>query len=147
MTTIKQALSARYLLFPKIQLKYAFIFSGIFFVTIVVMICGQYYMLSRAEQYNLSQDNLNLVNMSLVYFNLVILVMSCLVCFILSILITHRFLGPTIGIKRALEAYKNDNTFKRINVRKSDEVQDLVETLNIFLKEIEMKTKGTSDEK
>lgn len=147
MTSIKQAVGAKYLLFPKIQLKYAFIYSSIIFTAMSTMIAGQYYMLGQGEQYSLNQENLDMIRMSLLRLNLVVLSMSCLICFVLSILITHRFLGPTVSISRALDLYKKDKTFKKISIRKTDEVQDLVDTLNLFLKEVETKAEGASDEK
>ena len=133
MNSIKLAVSGKYLLFPKAQLKYAFIYSSIVFVIIIILMAGQYYMLGQGEQFNLNQENLDLIRTSLLRFNIVVLTMGCLICFMLSILVTHRFLGPTISIKRTLDAYKKDKTFKKITVRKTDEIKDLVESLNAFL--------------
>ena len=146
MTSFKQAISAKYLLFPRIQLKYAFIYIGIVFTTMSILIAGQYYMLGQGEQFSLNQENLDIIRMILVRFNIVILVLSCLICFLLSILVTHRFLGPTIGIKKALDNYKKDKTFKKITIRKTDEIQDLVDTLNTFLKDVESNAESTSHE-
>ncbi len=135
----KRFLPGRYLIYPEIQLKYAFIFTGIVVITLAFFFIGEFFYLSRGESLGVEPNLIDGIKDSLISFNLLVLIISSVLTFLVSILITHRFLGPVIAIKRALENYKSDNQNFKIKIRKTDEAHLLVKILNEFFEGLDEK--------
>lgn len=129
----------KYLIYPKIQIKYAGIYTFIVVLTLCIFMVGEFFFLSRGEQFGLDQGVLDSFKISLLKYNLIVLCVSAALTFFVSILVTHRFLGPIVAINRALASYSVDRKFKKIVIRKTDEVHSLVEQLNKFFEGLDEK--------
>jgi methyl-accepting chemotaxis protein len=134
---VKNVFQKTYLVFPKKQLKYALVYSFILFVTMAGFISVEYYFLSNGEHYGLDQRALMDLRDSLFTYNVFLLIISLLVTFMTTILVTHRFLGPIVSIRKKLERFKTDKKYTKIEIRKTDEIQPLVDSLNDFLSTID----------
>ncbi|GEM_PF-4281451 len=80
-----------------------------------------------------------MVSQNLWIYNLLILSVVSGTVFAASILVTHRFLGPTIAIKRTLDLYLQEKKIKKIVIRKTDEAHQLIGEINNFIQELNEK--------
>ena len=135
----KRFLPGRYLIYPEIQLKYAFIFSGIVVITLSFFFVGEFFYLSRGEILGIDPNVIDGIRESIISFNVLVFIISSILTFLVSILITHRFLGPVVAIKRALENYKTGNQKFEIKIRKTDEAHLLVKLLNEYFNGLDEK--------
>ncbi|MBI2603507.1 MAG: hypothetical protein HYW48_10685 [Deltaproteobacteria bacterium] len=135
---------------PFKQIKFGLYMLGITIAFLVVS--AILFVNSFLEQYrhvlsifNVVDPNLrwDFITDEIFYTNLVRL----LVCFVIFMFVlfftifrlTHRYYGPLVAIRRFLAELKNGNYSARVTVRKKDELQDLVETLNELAVELEKK--------
>ncbi len=124
-----------YLPFPKIQLKYAGVFTFVVAMGLIFFMIGQTVALRAGENLSIDEVALAALKSSLYTYNIVVIIVALVTTFLVSVLVTHRFLGPIVAIKRSLDHYQKEGTFKKISIRKTDEIHELVDLLNKFLYE------------
>ena len=121
-----------YILFPRIQIKYALMHSAIVLIALLFCMLGEFYLLKRFDFQAMDPFMLASSKESLMQFNIILLLISTGLTFVVSILVTHRFLGPMIAIRRSLEQYKENQKIEKIVIRKTDEIHFIVDDLNQF---------------
>ena len=70
-----------------------------------------------------------------VFYNSIFKMAVCFFIFLIVMFatilrLTHRIYGPLVSIKRFLNELKRGNFSARVNIRKDDDLQDLVKDLN-----------------
>ena len=147
-----------FLLDPKTQLFYGFIiFSGL-------LLCLGYFQGSQlftlsdiimklSSQVDLDKDFaaeiFNSLRVTWIVFTLSIIT-TWIFSLLVGIYLTHRFLGPSIRIKKMIEQLKSGNYSAREELRKNDEMQDIMEDLHQLADILEKKystdhTKSNAD--
>lgn len=114
---------------PKIQFKYAFLnslfVSGVILLTNLIVV---YRLRSFAgNQGDTEIDTTFLYNMTdfTIQLGLVTFLISFIVTFFSSLVITHRFVGPFISINRYVEGLIHDKFDEPLNLRTSDEMHEV----------------------
>jgi len=132
----------KYLTHPNIQLKYSFLAAITVSICVLLSHFVLFYFLSsflfqvyQTDAQSAAQIS-KLVEMSAV-FSFVLFLVIFFLTFFVSILITHRFLGPMISIRRHFERLKSGDFSRPLQVRRTDEVHDLVEMINEYTHALE----------
>ena len=119
-----------YLLYPKMQLKYAGLYSGLVAALGMIVVTLQVAHNNQlAEQIS---DPAVLETVQELQRRTLLLQMGAfgialLVLFLMTVLITHRFVGPIVAIIRHLRANSKN---KRLTLRRHDELKPLIDFLN-----------------
>lgn len=109
----------------------------------IIFNIGLFYFVNQLTESGLSKNEIEALKISLMKYSFGISAVTTLFMFILTILITHRFLGPFFAIKRALDKYKTEKQFSKISIRSTDEAKLLVNNINDFFTH----WKGPNDDK
>ncbi|MBL7672481.1 MAG: hypothetical protein JNM39_18530 [Bdellovibrionaceae bacterium] len=127
------------LIFPKIQLKYTAIYACVTLAPILVLMACHSYFIHQLTRVDLSIEEMSLIRQNSIELNIFIFVLTSIFVVLISILVTHRFLGPFIAIKRGLDSYLIDRKNPNIKIRKTDEAHSLVAQINEFFEALETK--------
>ncbi len=129
---IKNRRLKNYLLFPKVQTKYALLYSGLIAALGILLLMAQW----NANQAILKQIEIPAVAdvvTQLQYRNMILqicfFVLACVSMFLITITMTHRFLGPIVAIIRHLETLRTQGSAKPIVLRREDEMAPLIDYL------------------
>lgn len=126
-----------YLSHPAKQIKYSFlvgvVLGSISFIT-------NYYLYWKLTTFKWENDidNNSLVkvmikfNESIVENTMITFILSFGFSFVLMIVITHRFVGPFVAIKRFILANLNNENPKALKIRQTDEMHEIVELINLL---------------
>lgn len=122
---------------PKQQLKYAFLnslfISGFILLTnVLVMIRVRSMGDTNSEFSTLVFDISDL----LLQLGLISFLSAFIITFFSTIIITHRFFGPTISIDRYIDSLINKKFDASLNLRSTDEMHDIANKLIILGKEL-----------
>lgn len=118
---------------PRIQFKYA-ILNSLFVSGIILLInlIIVYRLRSFASnQTDLDIDSAFLYNMTdfTIQLGIITFLISFVVTFFTSLIITHRFVGPFISINRYVDALINNKFDEPLNLRTTDEMHEIVAKL------------------
>lgn len=128
---------------PRIQFKYAFLnslfVSGVILLTNLIVV---YRLRSFASnQGDIEVDTTFLYNLTdfTIQLGLITFLVSFIVTFFSSLVITHRFVGPFISINRYVEALINDKYDEPLNLRTSDEMHEVAGKLKTLGEKLKSK--------
>lgn len=123
----------KYIIFPRIQLKYASLLGfltllhGVVFIFLIVSVFDGQVLLSGTEH------DISKLKSDVTFLGAGIAVFGSALVFASTILILHRFLGPIIAVNRSLQKFEETGIYEAIQTRKDDEMGKLVEKLNSVL--------------
>lgn len=136
---------------PKSQFRLAGVFSAVtlafYFVLLVLNyiyyesyldIIGRYVDLDERLGGILYQ-----VRSDLIYLELARIFVFCLLVVVVGAVITHRFYGPLVQIRRYLKSLTGGDYSERLKIRKYDEFHDIVKLLNELGTELQKRHGGT----
>ncbi len=123
-------LNRRYLIFPRIQFKYAFVSALLMMVAMGCMMVLQSYFFNSALKPGVQRVDLERLQSMVLVLSFFLLFVAGFLSFVVSILVTHRFLGPTFAIRRSLDAIRAGESSVEIKIREHDELRHLVQLLN-----------------
>lgn len=137
-----------YILFPEIQLKYSFLNAAI--VTICLAIATFLLSIAASKAQTLADtDELRkaLASMGnlLIAFNIFLTIAAGIFSFVVNIIITHRFVGPMVAIRRFLEDLQGKQKAKLI-LREHDALKPLADFMETIELEVKMTPKETPDQ-
>jgi hypothetical protein len=127
------------LIFPRVQIKYTAIYAGVTLVPILVLMASHFYFIHQLTRIDLSIEEMSFIRQNSIELNIFIFIVTAILVVLISILVTHRFLGPFIAIKRGLDSYLIDKKNPNIKIRKTDEAHSLVAQINEFFEAMETK--------
>lgn len=129
---------------PKIQFKYAFLnslfVSGVILLTNLIVV---YRLRSFASQQSDTEiDTTFLYNLTdfTIQLGLITFLVSFIVTFFSSLVITHRFVGPFISINRYVDGLINDKFDEPLNLRTSDEMHEVAGKLKTLGEKLKSKS-------
>lgn len=91
---------------------------------------------------SLSQELINERHRDLLIFGVLLGLTNLLITLVIAawaLVITHRAAGSAYHIKRVIEAIRAGNIQERVHLRKKDEYQDLAESFNQMMDELQKK--------
>lgn len=94
---------------------------------------------------DLRQEVLEIINSSLIDIGgwlLLVVAIYVLASIALSVIYTHKLVGPTIAFRRHIKALSDGDTTTRITLRKSDAFAEVAEDLNELAEVLGNKSKG-----
>jgi|JI9StandDraft_1071089.scaffolds.fasta_scaffold176777_1 hypothetical protein len=124
----------KYLIFPKIQLKYSLLLSALTLIQGLATIFFIYSLLNRPLEEIIAENNFLIFKQEMVKLGIALALINAFIVFSTCIFILHRFLGPIISINRSLQKFEETGEFEDIRIRKSDEMHILVDRINFFLR-------------
>ncbi|HAM38687.1 MAG: hypothetical protein A2474_05405 [Elusimicrobia bacterium RIFOXYC2_FULL_34_12] len=123
----------------KLQLKYAFIISGVLIFMLLLVEYHTYLTINLAIPNLLTSavgDQIKQIHFWLIINGIV----YALFIAVVSIYISHKIAGPVYKIKKQLrEIMQTGDTSKKIFIRKGDELADLVEIINEYISKTTLK--------
>jgi len=127
-----------YLLYPKVQLKYALMYTCLIGFVGILLIGLQMKMnaeiLSHIENPDV-QETVARMQILHLFFQGSVVFLSSLLIFFITVTMTHRFLGPIIAIIRYFELLRTSGNAKPIVLRDEDELEPLIS----YLKSVDIK--------
>lgn len=117
---------------PRVQIKYALLNAAILAISIGVATLFSQFTISRAQSLleapEISSKIVSSLGSTMLLFDLCLLVGAGAFSFVINILITHRFVGPIVAIRRYLSDIQQNRESKLI-LREDDELRPLADYL------------------
>ncbi len=128
---------------PKLQNKYAFIVTLIVFISINVTFVSFLVTLLLKLQKNggtlTAGEPMNELVSSLILQGGVIYLVCCSLGFFITIILTHRVVGPLARMKNVVEGLTAGVAQEDIKLRDADEMTDLADSINLLSKKLNSK--------
>lgn len=117
---------------PRVQVKYALLNASIVMMSLGTAIFFSQFTISRAQSLlegpEISTQIISGLGSTMLLFDLCLLVGAGAFSFVINILITHRFVGPIVAIRRYLSDIQQNRESKLI-LREDDELRPLADYL------------------
>lgn len=134
-----------FILQPGTQVYYGFIIFSVVLVGLAYIQGTLFYSISDivlqlADQLNLDKELTSEIESSLNRAWLIFAVaftVTWLFSILVGIYVTHRFLGPTVSIKRLIASLRQGDYSARETLRKNDELTDVMDELNSLATDLE----------
>lgn len=121
---------------PRIQFKYAILnslfVSGVILLTNLIIIYQLKSFTSNQGDYEIDTGLLKNMTDFTLQLGIICFLMSFIVTFFSSLIITHRFVGPFIAINRYVEGLINNKYDEPLNLRNTDEMHEIAGKLKIL---------------
>ena len=139
-----------FLIRPKEQLSYAFVFFGcglsvmVAYVVFIFAHIGDT-VTNIAAMYSVHQDVVEAITSSIYYASVATVGIAAAILIVMlavGIALTHRIFGPMVSIRRQISDLKAGNYAARGHLRKKDEFHDVMGALNELAAELEKRHSG-----
>ena len=130
---------------PREQLRYAFVFFGgglalmagyivlfLYYLNVTIM--------NLATSYSIAPDVATTLNTAFLTASIATVIFAAtltLIMFAAGVALSHRIFGPIVPMKRLIEDLTNGNYSSRVALRKTDEFQDVADSLNQLAENLE----------
>ena len=135
---------------PRVQLKYAFIFFAGGWLTLTLYFClflenMVQAMVSLSATYSIDPE-ISLILQSTLNRGLTVGLLigggMSIALLLMGAILSHRIFGPMVPTLKTLNELKKGNYSARINYRKQDEFQDVMDEINSLAEQLEARNKA-----
>ncbi len=135
---------AKYYTHPKLQNKYAFIVAVMLFISInltvaTFLVTMAFFMKNNGGSISIHDASFSELLKLLIIEGLVIYLVCCSLGFLITIFLTHRFVGPLARIKNVVDGLTAGAPQDVILLRNNDEMTDLAQSINQLSQKLKSK--------